>query len=62
MKKLFDIMRTLYLYRMNKYIYSNMGYYQDDMSKRISETRLLLQYIKDETKYDTASYLVKSIL
>lgn len=47
-----------------------MGYYQDDignadspkgMSKRISGTRLLLQYIKDETKYDTASYLVKSI-
>ena len=38
-----------------------MGYYQDDMSKKISGTRLLLQYIKDETKYDCSSYLVKSI-
>ena len=61
LKKLFDVMRTLYLYRMNKYIYSNMDYYQDDMSKKISGTRLLLQYIKDETKYDCSSYLVKSI-
>ena len=38
-----------------------MGYYQDDMSRKIYGTRLLLQYIKDETKYDCSSYLVKSI-
>ena len=60
LKKLFDVMRTLYKNEQKK-ICSNMDYYQDDMSKKICGTRLLLQYIKDETKYDCSSYWVKSI-